>query len=119
MSRRIYSGDYNRVRGRRRNGRGVEEEGVGFEEVGMGFEEVGRGWRLYQQLAAVEEGGEKAQDRNCTRHENQGGRYRCCKCIRYYAAPCHAGEELGWSPHLEVCGRRHTILEVATSGSIA
>lgn len=115
MSRRIYSGGCNRVRSRRRNGRGAEEGGE-FEEVGI-IEVEGRGWRLYQPLAVEEE--EKVRDRNCISRGNQGGRYQCCICTRYYAAPCHAEGELGWSPHLEVGGPRHTRPEAATSGSSA
>lgn len=43
MSRRIYSGGCSRVRGRRKNDRGVEK-GVEFEEVGI-IEVEGREWR--------------------------------------------------------------------------
>lgn len=115
MSPRIYSRDCSRVRNRRRNGRGAEM-GVEFEEVGIVFGS-GRGWSLYQRLAVEEE--EKTQNRNYIRRGNQGGRYRCCICTRYYAAPCRAEEELGWSPHLEVCGPRRKRLEAATLGSSA
>lgn len=87
-----------------------------FEEVGIVFDS-GRGWSLYQPLAVEEE--EKAQDRNCISRGIRGGRYRCCICTRYYAAPCHAEGALEWSPHLEARGPRHMRPEAASSGSSA
>lgn len=91
MSRRIYSEGCSRVRSQRRNGRGAEK-GVGFEELGI-IEVEGLGWSSYQPSAVEEEG--KTRDRNCISRGNQEGRYRCCICTRYYAAPCHAEGELG------------------------
>lgn len=91
MSLKIYSGGCSKVRNRRRNGHGAEK-GVESEEVGI-VSDSGRAWSLYQPLAVEEE--EKAQDRNCISRGIRGGRYRCCICTRYYAAPCHAEGALG------------------------
>lgn len=66
-----------------------------------------------------EEEEEKARDRSCISRGIRGGRYRYCICTRYYAAPYHAEGALGWSPHLEVCGRRRRRAEAVTSGSSA